>query len=178
MAEQIVGIQTYLGALKGGYQIANNGLNTVHQLKEGTLDLHTAYFNSLEQVSPAVQQNPKGKAITELYQQLCIQFNTEIAWQKKQQQFSASEMDYLQKVSDNLQKIAREDMAATNDVLTPGKLQLTDSQRLDRLDKLYGSMKDKAAFTSSFTTKCRALATSRQRAKADKETMKKFYGIQ
>jgi hypothetical protein len=178
MAEQVVGIQTYLGALKGGYQIANNGLNTVHELKGGTFGLHTAYFHSLEQVSPVVQQNPKGKAIAELYQQLCNQFNTEIAWQKKQQQFSAAEMAYLQKVSDNLQKVATEDMASTTDGLTPGKLQLTDPQRLDRLDKLYDLMKDKAAFASSFTSKCRQLAISRQRAKADKERLKKLYGIQ
>jgi hypothetical protein len=69
-------------------------------------------------------------------------------------------------------------MASTTDGLTPGKLQLTDPQRLDRLDKLYDLMKDKAAFASSFTSKCRQLAISRQRAKADKERLKKLYGIQ
>lgn len=178
MAEQVAGLEVYLGAIKGGYRIAETGLNTAHDLKNGTFSLHSAYFNSLEQVSPVVQQNPKGKAIAELYQQLVSQFDSELRWQKQQGQFSAAEMTNLQKVADNLKKLAATDMAELTDVLTPGKLQLTDEQRLARLDKLYAAMKDKAAFTASFTGKCRQLATGRQRAKADREQLRKLYGIQ
>jgi hypothetical protein len=178
MAEQITGLQLYLGAIKGGYRIAQIGLTTAHELKNGTFSLHSDYFSSLEQVSPVVQNNPKGKAIAELYQQLVSQFDTELRWQKQQGQFSAAELTNLQKVADNLKKLAATDMAELTDVLTPGKLQLTDEQRLLRLDKLYAAMKDKTAFTASFTGKCRQLTIGRQRAKTDRDQLRKLYGIQ
>lgn len=178
MAEQVVGVETYLSAVKGGYHIMETGLNAAHDLKGGTFGLHTAYFNSLEQVNPAIQNNPKAKAIADLHQQLLQAFVNELAWQKQQQALHADELTYLQKVADNLQKVSAADMSELNDVLTPGKLQLTDQQRLDRLDKLSAAMKDKAAFASSFTVKCRQLALTRQRAKADREQLRKLYGIQ
>ena len=178
MAGQIAGLQLYLGAISSGYHIAQNGINTAHDLKNGTFSLHTAYFNSLEQVNPVIRNNPKGKAIAECYQQLSRQFDTELRWQKQQAQLSAAELANLQNVADNLRKLGAADMAELSDVLTPGKLQLTDEQRLDRLDKLYAAMKDKAAFAASFTGKCRRLALSRQRAKADREQLRKLYGIQ
>ncbi|MEO3402799.1 hypothetical protein AAFN85_02790 [Mucilaginibacter sp. CAU 1740] len=177
MAAQVGGIYTYLDALKGGYNIMHHGLDLAHELKGGTFGLHSDYFSSLEQVSPAVQQNPKGEAITKLYQELRQRLNTEIIWQKKQGLLKSNELAYLEKVSANLSKLAEQDMAELKDLLTPGKLQLTDQQRLDRLDKLYAVMKDKAAFAASFTAKTRALSQNRQRAKAENEQIRKLYGI-
>lgn len=178
MAEQIVGYETYLSALKGGYNIAEKGLNTAHDLKNGTFSLHTAYFNSLEQVNPVVQNNPKGKAITDMAQQVVSLFTAEITWQQKEKLLSPAELTYLQNVYAGLLKKCQDDLSELSDVLTPGKLQLTDQQRLDRLDKLYASMKDKYAFTGSFKAKCRKLAIGRQQAKQDREQLKKLYGIQ
>lgn len=178
MVQQIVGIELYLHALNSGYKIAETGLNTAHELKNGTYNFHTAYFNSLEQVSPVIRNNPKGKLIADLYQQLNRQFDQELSWQQKAQQLSAPEMSNLSKVAANLKKLSDADMDELTTVLIPGKLQLTDQQRLDRLDKLYAQIKDKAAFTASFTGKCRQLAQTRERAKADREQLRKLYGIQ
>lgn len=177
MAEQIAGWQVYLGALKTGYHITETGLNSAHDLKNGTYGLHTAYFNSLEQINPAVQNNPKGKAIVAISQQIAQTFTNEISWQQKEKQLTANEMTYLQKVADNLLNACKTDLSELNDVLSPGKLQLTDQQRLDRLDKLYAAMQDKQAFAGSFTAKCRRLALARKQDKANRDQIKKLYGI-
>lgn len=178
MAEQVAGLQLYLGAIRSGYHIAETGLTAANQLKNGTFGLHTAYFTSLEQVNPVIQNNPKGKAIADLNTQVNAQFNAEMRWQKQQGHLSAAEMANLQQVAAHLQKLSAADMAELTDILTPGKLRLTDEQRLQRLDQLYADMKDKAAFTASFTGKCRQLALSRKKAQADRETLRKLYGIQ
>ena len=68
-------------------------------------------------------------------------------------------------------------MSDLTQVLTPGKLQMTDHQRLERIDKLYASMQDKLAFAQSFTTKCRQMAGDRQRAKKNNDQLKALYGI-
>jgi len=178
MVTQIAEYDVYLHALKTGYNITETGLNTAGQLKGGTFNLHNAYFNSLAQVNPVVQNNPKGKAIITLAAKTGNLFATEINWQRQQKQFSASELAYLQKVQDNLLTKCQSDVAETNDVLTPGKLQMTDQERLSRLDKLYADMQDKYAFATSFTNKCHTLATSRGQAKSSKSQLKQLYGIQ
>jgi hypothetical protein len=178
MVQQIAYLEVYLQEIKRGYRIADQGLETAHELKGGTFSLHTDYLNSLQQVNPVIAGNPKGKAISDLQQLLLRLFNTEIAWQQKEKQFSAGELAYLQKVSDNIRKESNRDLDELLQVLTPGKLQLTDQQRLERLDHLYESMKDKYAFAGSFTTKCRKVAMERKQAAQEKLQMKKLYGIQ
>lgn len=178
MAEQIADLQIYEQALAKGYGIAQKGLSTAQNLKNGTWGLHTAYFNSLEQVNPAVSDDPKGKAVLELRQQLISRFSDEISWQQKRKLLEANELAYLQSVYDNLLKECKKDIDELTLVLTPGKIQLTDQQRLDRLDRLYASMKDKYAFAGDFTNKSRKLALGRQQARWEKEQLKKLYGIQ
>jgi hypothetical protein len=178
MAEQIAGFQVYLNAVKNGYGIAKGGLNTAHELKNGTFGLHADYFNSLEQVNPVIANNPKGAAIAGMKQQALTLFNSELSWQQKQKLLSKAELAQLQKVADNLQKEMEGDLTELTQVLTPGKLQLTDQQRLERLDHLYEVMKDKLAFAGFYTARCRKLATARQQAQKDNEQIRKLYGIQ
>lgn len=178
MAEQIAQYEVYLGALRTGYKISETGLNTAYGLKNGTFNLHNAYFNSLEQVNPVIRNNPKGKAIADLNQQTQKLLADEFSWQQQQKLLSVTEISYLQKVQTNLVAKCHQDMEELSQVLTPGKLQLTDAQRQSRLDKLYDSMKDKFSFAASFTAKCHKLALGRKQKRQDNDQLKKIYGIQ
>jgi hypothetical protein len=178
MAAQVAAYEMYLGALKTGYRIAKTGLNTAHDLKNGTFSLHSHYISSLSQVNPVIQKSPKGKAIADLSNQAMALLSTEISWQQQQKILTPAETGYLQKVCDNLAAKCKLDMDELVQALTPGKLQLTDAQRLARLDKLYENMKDKYAFAASFTSKCRKLALIRKLHTQDYGQLKKLYGIQ
>jgi len=162
MAEQIAGYQIYLGAIKTGYHIAESGLNTANALKNGSFNLNSNYINSLSQVNPVIQKSPKGKAIAQLHNQTMLLLAAEISWQQQHKVLTPAELGYLQKVRDNLSDKCRLDMDELLQVLTPGKLHMTDAQRLARLDKLHDSIKDKYAFAGSFTARCRKLAQARQ----------------
>ncbi|WP_426582620.1 hypothetical protein [Mucilaginibacter sp. R-33] len=178
MAEQIVQYEIYYSALKTGYRITENGLDLAHVLKDGTFSLHGAYFSSLEQVNPLIKNSAKGKAIADLDRQIRGMLAAEFSWQQQQKLLRAAEMAYFKKVRDNLLAKCQLDMDELLQVLTPGKLQLTDAQRLTRLDQLYESMKDKYAFAGSFAAKCRKLALGRKQNQEDKQQLKKLYGIQ
>lgn len=178
MLAQITGYETFLHSLKSGYQVTENGLNALHEMKGSTYSLHTAYFTSLKQISPAVQSNPKGKAMAHMQQQVNTVFNNELAWQRQQKILRVPEINYIRQVYQSLLKKCRQDMSDLTQVLTPGKLQMTNHQRLERIDRLYASMQDKLAFAQSFTNKCRQMANDRQRAKKNNDQLKKLYGIQ
>ena len=176
MTAQIAALQLYLSELKSGYHIAETGLNNAHEMKNGTFSLHAAYFNSLEQVNPAIQNNPKAKAIATMGQQIVTCFDQEIAFQQKQQVLTPPEQNYLKQVYHSLLQRCRADLSELSDVLTPGKLQLTDQQRLEQLDRIYAAMQDKLAFSGAFTAKCHKLALSRQQSAKDRGTLKTLYG--
>jgi len=176
MAEQIAACQLYLAELRRGVRIAETGLRSASDLKSGTLGLHTTYFNSLQQISPGVQNNPKAKAIAGIGQQIAATFDQEIAFQQKANVLSRTEQDYIRQVYQNLLTKCGEDLSELRDVLTPGKLELTDAQRLERIDHLYASMQDKLAFSGSFTSKCHGLALWRQQAARDRQALRKLYG--
>jgi hypothetical protein len=178
MLAQILGYQTYLQEIKSGYHIVGQGLQIADDRKGGTFSLHSAYFSSLQQVNPVIASNPKGKAIGELYQQVITLFHHEITWQQQQKILAANEIGYIQKVSQNLQKKCEADMDELLQVLTPGKLQLTDHERLERLSHLYAVMQDKQAFAAYFTTQCRKLASDRRKSRQENDQLKKLYGIQ
>jgi hypothetical protein len=178
MAEQVAGYQVYLSAIKTGYNIAGKGLTTAHDLKNGTFVLHTDYINSLKQVASAIRKDPKAGAVDSLYQQIRALFASGKQWQARQRLLSATELQYFNKVNASLLAQSKTDMDELGEVLTPGKLQLTDAQRLDRLDKLYERMKDKYVFAGYFTGKCRRLALNRQKQQKDGEQIRKLYGIQ
>lgn len=177
MAEQIAACQLYLSELKGGIRIAETGLRSAANLKSGTLDLHAVYFNSLQQISSGVQNNPKAKAMAGLKQQIAAGFDREIAFQQKANMLSRSEQDYIRQVYQNLLTKCSEDLSELRDVLTPGKLDLSDAQRLERIDHLYEAMQDKLAFTDSFTSKSHGLALWRQQAANDRQALRKLYGV-
>lgn len=177
MLAQIAGYETYLNSLKTGYKITETGLNAAHEMKGGTFNLHTTYFNSLQQISPAVQANPKGKAMAGMAQQINTIFAGEFAWQQQQKILTTAEINYISQVYQNLLKKCQQDMNNLTQVLTPGKLQMTDHERLERLDKLYADMRDKLAFAQSFTAKCRQMANDRRQAKANNDKLKSLYGI-
>lgn len=178
MTEQLAGYQLYLSAIKTGYTIAAKGLTAAHDLKNGTFSFHTAYFNALQQVAPVVKNNPKGRATDSLYQQVRSLFANEKQWQAKQKLLHVTELQYLDKVSAGLLAKCKTDMAELTGVLTPGKLQLSDAERLNRLDQLYDRMKDKQAFAAYFSNKCRKLALNRQKQQKDRVQMKRLYGLQ
>lgn len=178
MAEQLAAYQLYLCAIKTGYTITDKGLTAAHDLKNGTFGLHTAYFNALQQVAPVVKNDQKGRVIDSLNQQIRSLFVNEKQWQAKQKLLTVTELQYFDKVSAGLLAKCKTDTDELTDVLTPGKLQLNDAERLDRLDKLYERMKDKHDFAAYFTAKCRKLALSRQQQQKEREQMKRLYGLQ
>jgi flagellar motility protein MotE (MotC chaperone) len=168
-------IQNYL--LGRSYHIKDSGLTTAHTFKNQSFRLHADYFTSLGQVNQEVAKNPKVEEIYNLQKRMTGTFKRELDWQQKEQQLSREEMTYLNRVYNNLLAESQQDLQELTDLLTKGKLQLTDQQRLTRLDQLYSGMKDKNSFAGYFTGKCRKLAMSRKQGSKEKSQVKKLYGI-
>ncbi len=177
MIQQIVLQQTYLSEIKTGYKDTQNGLNTAHDLKNGTFNLHQNYFNSLNVVSPAVKNNPKIKLISTYQQQIMSNFGSEISWQKQQSILNNDEISYIEKVYGNILAGCTKDLDELNTVVTPGQAQMKDEERINLINSIYTRTNDKYKFSMSFTQNTRSFALDRQTGKQQAQTLKQLYNI-
>ena len=177
MMQQIVLQRTYLSEIKKGYQQTQQGLNTARALKNGTYSLHESYFNSLSQVSPAVKNDPKIELVINYQQQIINSFDREIAWQQQQAILGSDEVAYIEKVYNNLLSACTLDLNELNIVVTPGRTQMKDAERIDHIDQIYAATNDKYKFSRSFIANTHAFALDRQNGKQDRQIIKKLYNI-
>ena len=90
---------------------------------------------------------------------------------------SAAEQAYIKNVAQNLMSECNKDLEELQTVLTPGKLVMSDDERIKRINKVTASIKDKYVFSCSFCTKVRVLAVQRVKDSNSNSTLQKLYGI-
>ncbi|MFZ6013026.1 MAG: hypothetical protein ACOYXT_21970, partial [Bacteroidota bacterium] len=59
LVKQIALLRVYLGYLKKGYEIADKGLTTIHNIKNGDFNLHRDFFGSLKNGNPHIANSAK-----------------------------------------------------------------------------------------------------------------------
>lgn len=82
LKEQIVQLKLYLELTKQGYKIAKEGLNTIHQIKNGEFKLHKNRFDSLRIVKSGITSLSRLQHITDLHgsiNEVCEKLPAEIA---------------------------------------------------------------------------------------------------
>lgn len=150
---QIAGLQLYIGYAKKGYDIVSGGLNTVRDIKNGEFGLHSAFFSSLKAVSPAIRNNAKVAEIIALQLAIGKSFNGI----KSNVYLAASDQQYIASVRAKVFDDCAKDLEELLLVVTSGKVEMTDDERIKRLDRVYTAMQDKSAFTQNFTGQVQAL---------------------
>lgn len=173
LLEQVMALRMYAGQLQKGYEVARSGLGMVRDLGNGELNLHSAFISGLKKVNPSIRNSAKVAEILEL--QLCIgrAFNglDELAF------LSVSNRLYVASVRAGLWKECLVDLEELLLVITSGKLEMTDSERLAGLDRVYLSMREKSAFAQHFCTQVMALASGRGEDLRTLKEMGGWYGF-
>jgi hypothetical protein len=157
MLRQIALLEVYIVDLKKGYDIAQKGLTFIGEIKKGEFDLHSLFFNSLAQVNPSIKKYEKVADIISL--QVSIVDNFKNILQVKA--MSAKDISYLNRVYQNMLNACRESLQDLIDLTTDNEFKMSDDERVSRIDLLYLDMKDKQAFTQSFTSKVKLLSAAR-----------------
>jgi hypothetical protein len=63
-------------------------------------------------------------------------------------------------------------------VITSGEIEMTDDERIKRMDNIYCDMQDKLSFCKAFSSDAIMLAAQRLNEQTDIEAMKKLNGAQ
>lgn len=177
LLQQIATLQTYIGYVEKGYKIASSGLHTISDIKKSEFNLHEMFFSSLKTVNPAIKNAAEVTEIVALQISIINHFKKAIQTYKASSYFSSDEMTYIGNVYSELTADCLKDIDGLISVITDDKLQMTDDERITQINKLCADMRDKNAFTQSFSNNAILLAQQRQREQNDISVTQQLYNI-
>lgn len=176
MIQQIAALRMYQSYLQKGYKIVKDGSSTISGFKNGSLLQHTAHFDSLKNVSSGIRHYARiqdiigmDKAMLESYPEVYPKLSAANA-------LTATQLAGYRQLYNNLTSKASTDMDELQVVITNGKVQMTDDERIGKIDRLYYDMQRLYASVTQLNNQSLALAAQRQREAKDRAAMRSLYG--
>lgn len=173
LLQQIAALEVYGGYLKKGYQIIDGGLSTIRDITSGEFKLHYAFISSLKQVSPTIRKDARIAEIISLQISIMKGFGSI----RGSDFLSAENLAYIALVADGIVSECYTDLEELLLVITSGKLEMKDDERLARLNGVYQRMLDKSAFTQDFVGNASLLIRQRQAEEKDLDGIIRMYHL-
>lgn len=152
LLEQIAALKVYGSYVKKGYKLAQQGINTIGQIKDGDLNLHRIYFNSLKNVNPSVRNYKRTNDIIAIQDDVRRETTIGRKVVVKAKTLNASEIDYLDKVYRKLESDCLATLDELEAVITDGKLEMKDDERINRIDELLIQSQSQYRFVKDFNS--------------------------
>lgn len=174
LLQQIAALEVYTSYLKKGYEITGSGLQTIKDLSNGEFSLHNAFITGLKAVSPVIKNNVKVAEIIKIQ----IMIGKVFSGIRSDPNLSPASQLYIREVRDNLWEECLKNLEELLMIITSAKVEMSDDQRMERLDKIYRSMQDKSAFARSFADEVALFIRQKELEKKSIEQLSNSYGIQ
>ncbi len=172
MVAQIEALNAFQSSVMKGYQEMKSDWSAIENWKDGEYAFHLGYYNSLSQVKTVVAQSVSQSDIQAQQQSIIDQFNA----LKGLNGLTADEQPYISAVQQTVLAECSKAISDLQNVVTPGKLIMSDDERMKRIAKDADEVKDQYAFTSHFCTQVRMLAAQRTLENNEVQNLKPLYG--
>ncbi|HVM87895.1 MAG TPA: hypothetical protein VMT76_06880 [Puia sp.] len=175
--EKLAQLKDILSDLYKGYEILNNGYNTIKNISQGNFNLHQAFLDGLLLVSPAVKNYRHVADIIGYQARIVSEYKSAFNVFRQDKHFSPAEISYLSNVYNNLVSGSLANLANLLNVLTDKVMRMSDDERLHAIDEIYVDTKDKYLFLRQFNNSTTILAVQRSVDENDAGTIKKLYPL-
>ena len=173
--EKLTQFKAILSDMKTGYTILTQGFGQVKSLTQGNFDLHSAFLNSLMQVSPEVRKYGRIADIVSNQLLIVSEGKRALSAFRSSGHFSAGELLYFNGVFTGLLKGSVDNLTNLADLLTAGTLRMSDAERLQQIDHIYSDTQNKLVFLRHFDASVQVLEVQRVKELNEVESLKKFY---
>jgi len=178
MSQQIAALQGYIATAEKGYKIAEEGLHTIGDIKNGEFNLHSVFFQSLKTVSPSVKNAVEVAEVFILQVSTVRQFSAALQFCRQSGRLTSDEIGYIGKVYAALVSEGEKDMDALSTLLTDGQLEMDDGERLQCIQAIDTDMQEQYEFMKRFTGQAGLLVEQRIRGQTDNATLRQLYGLE
>jgi hypothetical protein len=175
--EKLTQLKGILSDMKTGYQIYQQGYGSISSLSKGNFDLHSVYLNGLLQISSAVKNYGRVADIITQQASLLTEYKSAYGRFKQSGSFSAGEISYMNDVYVQLVKQSLDNIDELTNVLTAGKLRMSDDDRISAIDRIYGGSIDQLQFLRHFNRQGVLLSLQRSKDMRETQALKQLYGI-
>ncbi|MFI5163328.1 MAG: hypothetical protein ACHQHN_18760 [Sphingobacteriales bacterium] len=166
--QQIAEYNALHAELKRGYNVVKNGLGGIRDINTAELNAHTAYYNALKTPSTAIKNSTQVKDI------LNYQSYISSAFSQSYTDLTPDETNYVQAVKTQILTDCNKDLSDLQNLLSV-QLQLTDDERLKRVNAIHAAMLNKYQFTRHFMGSLERLMINRRQSANDTQTLKSLY---
>ena len=177
LIQQIVALKVFLGKLKQGVDIAYKGLNTINNIKNGNFNLDRDFFSSLKNVKPAIRNSAKVADIIAFQIYVIRDMKRVYNFCEHNKNFTPEEIRYIAKVHANMLFLCDASISELLTIIKSDEAQMTDDERLKRIDRIYEDMLDKHAFVQAFGNDTQMLSTDRDKEKMETDLLRKNYDV-
>jgi hypothetical protein len=177
LVNQIAALQVYLGYLREGYEVARKGLGMIDAIKRGDFELHDAFFNALESVSPVIRNSAVVADIILVQKQILNQVKRILAIVDDCGQFTGNEVVHFKKVADRLLEGCRGFLREAMMVITDGELVMNDDERLRRLEMIRNDLVEHYGFCRYYKEDTLRTAMQRLAEELEVERSRQWYGL-
>lgn len=177
LIQQIAALRVFLGNLKKGYDIANKGLNTISNIKDGNFNLHRDFFSSLKNVKPAISNSAMVADIIAFQVYIVRDMKRVYNFCEHNENFTPEEIRYIAKVHTNLLFLCDANLSELLMIIRSNETEMTDDERLMRMDKIYEDMMNKHAFVQAFGNDTRLLSLERGKEVREAEWLRKNFEV-
>jgi hypothetical protein len=170
LLQQIAALEMYIGYVQKGYSIANKGLTMISDIKNGELNLHEAFFNSMQSVKPNIKNHHKVAEIISMHETITQTYMRDYKRAKESHVFNYNEINYINRVYSRLLDDCSNLIHKLIKITTANQLEMKDDERLKRINALYDEMKFQYIFSKSFGNETMMLALLRAKENKDVQT--------
>lgn len=172
LLQQISALLVYRQYARQGYAIAQGGLGSIGNYLGSEFGLHREHYERLRQVNPEVRKDPQVQAILHWQQDILLRTNE----LKKVKGLKAKERDHIRAVCASLLSDCDGQLHDLEVLLTDGKAELSDEQRLRQLARVHRQMQDNYRFASSFQHEVMSFLLQREQEQKGIDQLKEVYG--
>src|ERR1019366_7395881 len=112
LEQQIAALKVYTGYLEKGYHIAQSGLTTIGEIKNGEFSLHQTFFSSLSQMNPAIGAGARVAEIIALQLSIIEKYTTCYQQVRQSHVFNSGEINTVYTVFTSLLNDCANDLTA------------------------------------------------------------------
>lgn len=150
LVQQIAALKMYGSYVQKGYKIVKGGLHTISDIKEGHLNLDRIFFDSVKVVNKSIKNDGRVKGVIQLQRQTARLIYAALKMVRSSEYFQRSDLQYVQKIGDGVEKNSERIIDELEAVLRNGEYQMSDDERLKRIDAIYKETKEQHEFVQSF----------------------------
>jgi len=174
--KQIVKLRVYIAQLEKGYNVVERGLKTIGDIKNGHLVLDEGFFSGLKSINPNIRNYSKAADIVTMNYSILGQFNSTIVVVRSSKMYSVDEQVYINNVFKQLTAGCADIIADLNKIIIQGEFEMSDDERIRRIDLLFNGMLDRYSFCRFFSDEVKVLVLNKGRERRGAATLRLLNG--